>query len=195
LRLVAETGQHPEQVCRACVRQVRRWSDNPWSRLLAIEALEPYAPPMREFSGRWIPAAIQSWARTLTFYREPAGADAPGELVASLPLTVALGGGDCDDLATAQATIALTLGLRARIGYLWTAPDYAAAHIVCAVSPDWAGSPGWLIADPEVAEPADPGAWPGIRWFDCGRLLGDPTTEPTNAHRVRPAPYDRPWRR
>jgi hypothetical protein len=150
---------------------------------------------VREFAGAWVPAAIQSWARTLTFYREPATADAPGEVVSSFPLTVALGGGDCDDLVTAQATIALTLGLRARVGYLWTAPGYAAAHILCAVSPDWNGSPGWVLVDPELREPTDTQEIPGVRWLDAGRLLGDRAPETTNPYGTRPAPYGRPRRR
>ena len=106
-------------------------------------------------------------------------------------MTVALGGGDCDDLVTAQATIALTLGLRARVGYLWTAPGYASAHVLCSVSPDWEGSPGWLIIDPEVRQPTDTRELPGVRWLDAGRLLGRPNTEPYHAYRARRSPYGR----
>ena len=101
----------------------------------------------------------------MTHYREPAGPGLPGEVVQTLPLTIIAGGGDCDDIVTGQAAMAMMLGLPTWIGRLFLTPDYSMAHVLCAVAPDWAGAPGRLIVDPDLTRnPLPARQLPGVRW-------------------------------
>jgi transglutaminase-like putative cysteine protease len=74
-------------------------------------------------NGDTIAEAIHAMARQITFYREPAGEGYPGEVIQSPTLTLALNGGDCDDIATVVATAAAVLGCEAAIGWYPTSSD------------------------------------------------------------------------
>lgn len=129
--------------------------------------LGPLAPPNGthgpDLSGSWVPGALWEWARGLTYYREPAGDGRAGELVASLPFVIMLGGGDCDDVAASVATMAKALGFPVAIGRLTSGPRFA--HIIAAMSQDWTGRGPWVIVDPQMDGLADPRDFPGVRWF------------------------------
>lgn len=166
MRLRATAGQHPDQVARAVVRQARRWAHRPETQMIARSELGPYAPrsPGPDLRGGWVPDALWRWARTLTYYREPAGPGHGGELVASLPLVVLQRAGDCDDVASAQCAMAKALGLPTAVGRMFT--GQGTAHIVCGVGEDWAGGGRRLIVDPQMSSPVPAEALAGIRWFD-----------------------------
>jgi hypothetical protein len=150
------------------VRQSRAWVHRPETQLITRAELGQYAPRTGtpNLRGDWIPDALWKWARHQTFYREPAGQGRAGELVTSLPVTVMLGGGDCDDIAAAQATMAAALGVPAAIGRLHPDPtNPAIAHIVCGVASDWTGADPWWIVDPQMRKPPNAAQVPGVRWF------------------------------
>jgi len=165
-------GQHPDEVARACVRMVRRWQHNPWVVLTTraeLSELRPRHLTQTEYqSGSWVPFALWSWARSLTFFREPAGKGLAGEVIQSLPITVAVGGGDCDDIATALGTMAGALGFPVAIGRLVTRPGFA--HVFCGVGRTWFDeSLSWAL-DPEIQEgPVPAGSRVGTRWFHVSK--------------------------
>lgn len=156
-------GQHPDQIARACARRIREGAADPRNAVLTRNQLRPFAPLTREFWGGWVPYALQQWGRTLTFFREPPYEGLPGEILQSLPVTVWAGGGDCDDCTIAQGTMAAILGLRVSVGRIWLGPNQA--HIVAAVSPDWVGTPGLYVIDPELENPTDARGFPGAGWI------------------------------
>lgn len=152
MRLRTTPGQHPDKVAETCARVARRWAGQPRVVTLVRALLDPYSPVERDEAGRWVPDAIWAWARTLTHWREPGP---HGEVIQALPWTVVLGGGDCDDVATAQATIAHTVGLPTWIARIWTGPSYA--HVVCVVGDNWAAPGARLNLDP--SQELGPGRW------------------------------------
>jgi hypothetical protein len=162
VRVRYHPGQHPDRVADACVRRIREGALDPRNAVLTRRQLTPYAPEAREFTGSWVPYALQDWARGLVFFREPPGPGRPGEILQSLPVTVWAGGGDCDDCVIAQGTMAQILGFQVAVGRLWLGPSQA--HLVCAVSPDWLGSPGLAVIDPELGHPASIRGFPDARW-------------------------------
>lgn len=164
-----QAGQDPHDVARAVVRSAARWASRPETALLARAELAPYRPSgPPDMAGRWIPQALQRWARSLAYYREPSGEGSPGELVVALPVVIATAGGDCDDLAAAVGAMARALGFSACVGLLYPLQgNPSAAHVFTAVSEDWNGAEPrrWFIVDPQQAEPAPPESFPGCRWF------------------------------
>lgn len=158
-----ETGQHPDQVVRAAVRQARRWVGRPETPLLARAALGPFAPRERDASGLWLPMAMWRYSKTLQFWREPPPPRA-GEIVTSPILTTALGGGDCDDIAAQLAAFAASLGASSWIGRLYTSGDYSQAHILVAMSPSWWPGGEAVIIDPERVGPINASQVVGVRW-------------------------------
>ena len=162
MRVRRTPGQHPAQVAAACVRRIREGARDPVNAVITRNQLTPWAPDAREFLGAWVPGALQAWARGMVFYREPPGEGLPGEILQSLPVTVWAGGGDCDDCVIAQGTMAAILGFKVAVGRIWLGPSQA--HLVCAVSPDWTGTPGLYVIDPELERPADARGFPGARW-------------------------------
>ncbi len=162
MRVRVTPGQHPDRVQDACARRIREGAADPIAAVVTRRQLTPWAPPEREFTGWWVPLALQAWARTLVFYREPPHEGLPGEILQSLRVTAWAGGGDCDDCVIAQGTMAAILGFRVAIGRIWLSP--AQAHMVCAVSPDWVGAPGLAVIDPELEHPTSARGFPGARW-------------------------------
>ena len=162
MRLRVTQGQHPDRVQDACARRIREGAADPLAAVETRRQLTPWAPTEREFSGAWVPWALQDWARSLVFYREPPHEGLPGEILQSFRVTVAVGGGDCDDVVIAQGTMAAILGFRVAVGRIWLGP--AQAHIVCAVSPDWVGTPGLAVIDPELEHPTLARGFPSARW-------------------------------
>lgn len=141
----------------------RRYGGRPEANLVARRLLAPYGQGERDPEGAWLPGALLSYARTLVLIPEPAGPDRPGEVLTSPWLTALLGAGDCDDVATLQATLAVAVGLGAWIGRLSMGPRFA--HILCAVSPSRSQASPRLMVDPEMERPTDAREIPGARWL------------------------------
>ena len=94
--------QHPREVANACVKLIRRDADNPATVTLARKIIHDHVEPGWDVEGVKVPAALHSWAHNdITYIREPRT-----EWVAGVFHTYLFGGGDCDDLVTAQGTIA-----------------------------------------------------------------------------------------
>jgi hypothetical protein len=134
LRVRTERGQHPDQVVQAILRTIHRWRADPRTRILASACLAPFTQEPRENVGSWVPRALHEWTQTISHTREPAGDGAAGEIVQSPPLTVALGSGDCDDIAAAVGTFAAAYGHKVWIGYTRPGPGFA--HVIAAISTD-----------------------------------------------------------
>jgi hypothetical protein len=168
VRLRATRGQAPDDVARAAVKVARRWAHRPETQLITRAELAPYAPKGDgpELDGAWLPWALYRWARSLTFWREPAGPGKAGELVLALPWVVLVEGGDCDDIAAAVATMAAAVGTGAAVGRLFPTADPSQAHIVAAVRATWRDRGPWFVIDPQRAGgPSRAELWPGVRWF------------------------------
>jgi hypothetical protein len=164
-------GQDPDQVVAACVRQVRRAIARPETRVAIMRALKPYnrGTGHSDLNGDGLPQAILELCKSITFYREPAGATAsgapyPGEVVQSPTLTIEVRGGDCDDVAVLAATAGAVMGCEAAIGCYPTSSDGTMAHIVAAIRPGWyAPSDAWVIIDPQNQTPTGAPV-EGARW-------------------------------
>jgi transglutaminase-like putative cysteine protease len=131
-----------------------------------MEALRPYTRGTghSDMNGEGLPAAITELCRRVTFYREPAGMEYAGEVVQSPTLTLAINGGDCDDIATLAATCGKVFGCNAAIGWYATGSG-ANAHIVAAIESGWYRPTGtWTVIDPQnQKEPAS--ALAGAHWL------------------------------
>jgi len=165
MRMVTSPGQNPDQVVEACVRQTKRAYGMPETRTLMIEALRPYRRDIghSDMNGDTLADSIYQLAKSITFYREPAGPNYPGEVVQSPSLTLLLNGGDCDDIAVLVATAARVFGCDAAIGWYPTSKDGTQAHIVAAIRPGWYNARDeWVVIDPQQEKPASPHT--GTRW-------------------------------
>ena len=158
MRIATTPGQHPEQVAQACVNQVRRAMKRPETRLAVIEALRPYRRGVGhdDMNGNTIARSIHQMVRDITFYREPAGPEYPGEVVQAPALTIAINGGDCDDLAVVAATAGAVLGCEVAVGWYSTDPEGNTAHIVAAVRDGWYHPGSWSVIDAQKKEPTNP---------------------------------------
>ncbi len=168
MRFATTPGQDPAQVAQACVNQVRRAMRRPETRIAVLEALRPYRRGVGhgDLNGDTIAQSIHAMARAISFYREPAGEEYPGEIVQSPTLTLSLNGGDCDDVAVVAATAARVLGCEAAIGWYSVTPDGAQAHIVAAILPGWyQPSQAWVVIDAQKEEPASPSTITGANWL------------------------------
>ena len=143
--------QHPAEVAAAARELVRRSIDSPVTVHLTRQILSTHLPPVWDTTGRYAPQAIHEFLRHgLRFIREPGA-----EWVADLEYTCAVGGGDCDDLAVAAATVAKQTGMPTWICWRWTGP--ASAHMWAATGNSWLPGepdqhPGWHL-DPFVNAP------------------------------------------
>jgi hypothetical protein len=143
--------QHPAEVAAAARDLVQRSIDQPATVHLTRQILCHHLPPVWDVTGRYAPQAIHEFLRHgLRFIREP-----HGEWVADLEYTCAVGGGDCDDLAVAAATIAKQTGIPTWICWRWTGPS--TAHMWAATGSSWlpqteSSTPTWHL-DPFVAAP------------------------------------------
>ena len=157
-------GQDPDQGVEACVRQSRRAIARPETRTLMIDALRPYRRGLGhdDMNGDTLADSIYRMVRRITFYREPAGPEYPGEVVQSPAVTLTLNGGDCDDIAVVVATAARIFGCEAMIGWYPTSPSGNQAHIVAAIRPGWYKPGEWVVIDPQQKKPASPVQ--GTRW-------------------------------
>jgi hypothetical protein len=167
MRYASQSGQHPDQVVEACINQVRRAIKRPQTRIAILEALRPYTRGTghSDMNGDQIATAIHAMVRGITFYREPAGAAYPGEVIQSPTLTIELNGGDCDDLAVVAATAASVLGCEAAIGWYPTSSDGRQAHIVAAIRPGWYQGRQWVVIDAQQKKPTDSATVSGVRWL------------------------------
>ena len=159
-------GQEPDQVVDACVRQVQRAMARPETRVAIMRALKPYnrGTGHGDLNGEGLPQAILELCKSITFYREPAGHEFPGEVVQSPTLTLEVRGGDCDDVAVLAATAGAVMGCEAMIGQYPTSEDGSSAHIVAAIRPGWyAPAQGWIVIDPQNQTPTG-AAVNGARW-------------------------------
>lgn len=164
MRIATTPGQQPDQVVEACVRQVRRAIGKPETRALMMDALRPYTRGTghKDMNGDQLASAIFRLVQSVTFYREPAGPQYPGEVIQSPALTLSLNGGDCDDIAVLAATAACIFGCEAAIGWYPTDPSGRQAHIVAAIRPGWYTPGDWVVIDPQQKKPARPVE--GTRW-------------------------------
>ena len=164
MRVVTVSGQEPDQVVQACVRQVRRAIKQPETRKAIIEALRPFTRGTghSDMNGDGIARPIFEMVKRITFYREPAGEQYAGEVVQSPTLTLELNGGDCDDIAVLVATAAAVFGCEAAIGWYSTDPAKNMAHIVAAIRPGWYSPGDWVVIDPQQKNPTAPPN--GARW-------------------------------
>ena len=156
-RYAPTAGQDPQAVAEACVRQVRRAVARPETRVAVIEALRPYTRGTghNDLNGEKIAEAIQQLCRAITFYREPAGQEYPGEVVQSPTVTLAINGGDCDDIAVVAATAAKVFGCEAAIGWTEEPGGGNFAHIVAAIRPGWyQPKERWIVIDAQKEKPA-----------------------------------------
>ena len=137
------------------MRQVQRSLRKPQTRIAVMEALRPYTRGTghKDMNGEHLPEAIAKLCSAITFYREPAGEQYAGEVVQSPTLTLAINGGDCDDIAVVAATCGAVFGCEAAIGFYETAPG--SAHIVAAICGGWYYSTGWTVIDPQNKKPGD----------------------------------------
>jgi hypothetical protein len=159
-------GQHPSQVVEVAVNIARKWALRPETRIMALQVLKPFTPSARDPEGKWFVGALHSLKEYWTFVREPTrSAGGPGEVVQSFPLTVSLNfTGDCDDWCCMIATIAKTVGIQSRVGYVWQGKGFA--HIVVAVRCGFYDESGpWLIIDPDLKEPTDAANYGSARWL------------------------------
>jgi hypothetical protein len=131
----------------ACARVARHAARRGALRPLlgVIVAHEDDGP--RDLAGRWFVRALARWARSVRWVREPI---AVGELVMPPSLVLREGWGDCDDVATAAAAVAVTVGLRARL--VWYESGAGRAHMVCAVSETWDGSSDRAVIIDQLAD-------------------------------------------
>ena len=167
MRFASSPGQTPEQVAQAAVRQVQRAIKRPETRIAVIEALRPYRRGMghEDMNGDTLASSIHQLVRGITFYREPAGEAFAGEVVQSPTLTLAINGGDCDDLAVVAATAAAVFGCDAAIGWYDIDPQAKQAHIVAAIRPGWYRPGEWIVIDAQQKEPTDPSSLSGASWL------------------------------
>jgi hypothetical protein len=167
VRFLSTPGQTPELVAQAAVRQVRRAIKRPETRVAVIESLRPYRRGQghEDMNGDELARPIHQMVRAITFYREPAGDEYAGEVVQSPTLTLAINGGDCDDLAVVAATAAAVFGCEAAIGWYDTDPAGRQAHIVAAIRPGWYRPGDWVVIDAQKKEPTDPKTLAGVSWL------------------------------
>ena len=139
----------------------------PATRIAVLEALRPYRRGVghSDMNGNTIARSIQAMVRGITFYREPAGPEYPGEVIQSPALTIALNGGDCDDLAVVAATAGAVLGCSAAIGWYPTDPQGKTAHIVAAIQDGWYNPGSWSVIDAQKTEPTNPDLLTEARWL------------------------------
>jgi len=143
--------QHPAEVAAAARELVLRSVDKPTTVHLARQVLCQHLPPVWDITGRFVPAALHEFLRHgLRFIREP-----HAEWVADLEYTCSVGGGDCDDLAVAAATIAKQTGIPTWICWRWTGTSMA--HMWAATGPSWLpdapdAHPTWHL-DPFLPSP------------------------------------------
>ena len=155
-------------MAQACVNQVRRAIRRPETRIAVLESLRPYRRGIGhdDMNGDTIAQSIHAMSRAITFYREPAGEEYPGEVVQSPTLTLALNGGDCDDVAVVAATAARVLGCEAAIGWYSMTPDGKQAHIVAAIRPGWyQPADDWIVIDAQKEKPVSPRVLSGAHWL------------------------------
>ena len=148
-------GQHPLDVAKTIVRQVRRDAWKPETRIITQRILRPYAPPTLELRGDWIPPALHTWARdNLTLLREPHVEFVQTlERLAPPPFALGSGAGDCDDMTLAMCTVLESVGIPSYVGL--TRLDEALYHVFPVSAEDWEGpnTPAWIL-DPQWRVPA-----------------------------------------
>ena len=139
----------------------------PETRVAILEALRPYRRGVghSDLNGDTIARDIQAMVSAISFYREPAGEQYPGEVVQSPTLTLAINGGDCDDVAVVAATAGAVLGCETAIGWYATDPAGKQAHIVAAIRPGWYRPGSWVVIDPQKKEPGTPEQLKGASWL------------------------------
>lgn len=165
--MIAPRRHHPGEdaaaTAEAAVKIARRWAANSRWRVLVIMALKQYRHG-RDVSGAELPGAIQAWLQSCHHWREPTGPGFAGEVITSPPITVQLGGGDCDDVSCAAAAMARTFGLPAAIG--WTTRGHL-GHVLAGVGRDWTDSDGpilWAL-DPDLESPTPINEIQGVTWI------------------------------
>lgn len=124
----------PDDLLHACASVARRAARGGALRPFLGRIMDDQDAGPIDAGGRWFVRALARWARSVRWVREPI---AIGELVAPPERVLVEGWGDCDDVATAVAAVALTVGLRARLVWWETRTG---AHMACAVSETWDGS-------------------------------------------------------
>lgn len=163
LRVVSAT-QHPHEVAAAAADYASRCAVDPRIRAVVLTVLgRRGAGQVRDARGDLVPEALLRWARTLSFIREPGRG---GEFLSAPWVTLAAGGGDCDDVTVAVTSIARAVGLSAAVLCFWTGANVA--HVLPVVGRDWvsATAPALVVdADASKLWTLDAPRFQGARLF------------------------------